>query len=69
MSSERWRSVEPVNKGWSSDRKYRVAGEDGVIRLLRLADPARYEEKRKEYGIMDSSAGEKMSGSFLIPIS
>ena len=56
MELSDWKFVEPVNKGWSSDRKYRVAGEDGVVRLLRLADPARYEEKRKEYEIIQKYA-------------
>ena len=56
MKLSDWRSVELVDKGWSSDRKYRVAGEDGAVRLLRLADPARYEEKRKEYEIIQKYA-------------
>lgn len=56
MKLSDWKFVEPVNKGWSSDRKYRVAGEDGAVRLLRLADPARYEEKRKEYEIIQKYA-------------
>ena len=56
MELSDWKLVEPLDKGWSSDRKYRVARENGVIRLLRLADPAQYEKKRKEYEIIQKYA-------------
>lgn len=54
--SEGWRSVEPVNRGWSSDRKYRVETGAGERLLLRLSDAERYEAKRKEYGIIGKYA-------------
>ena len=54
--SERWRSVEPVNKGWSSDRKFRVETGTGERLLLRLSDAAQYEAKRREYAIITKYA-------------
>lgn len=51
-SSVSWASVEPVDKGWSSDRKYRVTTRSGEALLLRLSDIGRYEEKRREYRII-----------------
>ena len=33
-----WRSIEPVNKGWSDDQKYRAIKRDGKTCLLRLTD-------------------------------
>lgn len=50
--SEGWRSAEPVNKGWSSDRKYRVETGAGETLLLRLSDAEKLEAKRKEYAII-----------------
>ena len=51
-SSVDWRSVTPVEKGWSADRKFRVTTEDGVSLLLRLSDAGRWEEKKREFGII-----------------
>ncbi len=50
--SECWRSAEPVNKGWSSDRKYRVETGAGEQLLLRLSGAEKLEAKRKEYAII-----------------
>ena len=47
-----WQSIEPVNKGWSDDQKYRVIKESGEACLLRLADASQYEAKKKEYEII-----------------
>ena len=55
-SSKNWKSVDPVEKGWSSDRKYRVETEDGRVLLLRLSLPGELEAKRKEYGIITKYA-------------
>ena len=48
-SSVDWRSVTPVEKGWSADRKFRVTTEDGVSLLLRLSDAGQREEKKREF--------------------
>ncbi len=47
-----WDSIEPVSKGWSNDRKYRVVMKNGDTCLLRLADAFQYDAKKKEYGII-----------------
>jgi len=54
--SRDWESVEPVEKGWSSDRKYRVKTRSGQALLLRLSDIGQYEAKRREYGIIEKYA-------------
>ena len=45
-------SKEPINKGWSSDKKYRVTGEDGVRYLLRVSDASQYDAKLSEFKMM-----------------
>lgn len=55
-SSVDWRSVTPVEKGWSADRKFRVTTEDGVSLLLRLSDAGQREEKKREFGIITKYA-------------
>lgn len=47
-----WRSVEEVNKGWSSDRKFRITTEAGQPLLLRLAAADRFEVKEREFAAM-----------------
>ncbi len=58
-----WKSIEPVEKGWSKDRKYRVVTQKGDVLLLRLSDISRYEEKKKEFEIVQkyASLGIRMS--------
>lgn len=62
-SSAAWKSVEPVSKGWSGDKKYFVRTESGEKLLLRLADIGQYDIKNKEYEIIKkySETGIKMS--------
>ena len=55
-SSRNWRSVVPVEKGWSEDRKYRIETESGQALLLRLSDSAKLDEKRKEFAIISKYA-------------
>ncbi len=50
-----WTAVEEVTKGWSSDRKYLIATNDGK-RLLRLSDGEQYQTKKKEYEIIQKYA-------------
>lgn len=61
-----WHSIEPVNKGWSNDQKYRVVTREGENFLLRLTDASRYETKKKEYEIIRKYAalGFPMSQPF-----
>lgn len=62
-SSRNWVSVEPISKGWSSDKKYFVQTVTGENLLLRLSDIEQYYAKKKEYEIMTkySKLGIKMS--------
>ncbi|MBP7402539.1 MAG: phosphotransferase [Clostridia bacterium] len=49
-------SVEPVEEGWSSDKKYRVVRGDGTAYLLRVSPIERLEAKRTEYRYMCQAA-------------
>ena len=40
---------EPINKGWSSDKKYCVADENGTRYLLRVSDIAQHDTKQSEF--------------------
>lgn len=55
--------IEPVAKGWSRDRKYRVTDRTGAHLLLRLSDRDTYTTKEAEYRVMQtiSSLGVPMS--------
>lgn len=55
--------IEPIPKGWSSDKKYYVETVDGKKLLLRISDRSEYEEKRREFDIMKrmSATGINMS--------
>ena len=54
--SERFVRVEPIDKGWSDDRKFRVETADGQKLLLRVADRAEYDRKKAEYGMLERVA-------------
>lgn len=43
---------EPINKGWSSDKKYCVTDENGTRYLLRVSDIAQYDTKQSEFNMM-----------------
>ncbi len=47
--SDRWTSIEPVQKGWSKDIKYRVETEGGDSLLVRISDIGEYPRKKLEY--------------------
>ena len=42
----------PINKGWSSDQKYRVTDGDGTPYLLRISAPNEYESCRAGFEMM-----------------
>lgn len=65
--SKNWKSVEPVDKGWSSDRKYRIQTEDGKKLLLRVSDIGSFDEKKKEYEIIGKYA--KLGFPMSMPVS
>ncbi|MBO5736005.1 MAG: phosphotransferase family protein [Clostridia bacterium] len=45
-------SKEPINKGWSSDKKYCVTDETGTKYLLRISAFSQEEKKRAEFDMM-----------------
>lgn len=47
---------EPINKGWSGDKKYCVTDENGVRYLLRVSDIAQYDAKQAEFNVMKQLA-------------
>lgn len=53
---------EPINKGWSSDKKYCVTNENGEKYLFRVSDISEYEKKLSEFNMMKqvSSLGVPM---------
>lgn len=55
-SSEQWASVEPVDKGWSADKKYFIRTVTGEQLLLRVSDIEGYDAKKKEYEIIEKYA-------------
>ncbi|HEL9597863.1 TPA: phosphotransferase [Streptococcus suis] len=48
---------QPLTKGWSSDRKYKVQLEDGRLGLLRIAERPAYEAKRLEFQLVENLFG------------
>lgn len=55
--------IEPIHKGWSSDKKYYVETIQGKKRLLRVSAISEYEDKKREYDIIKrmSAIGINMS--------
>lgn len=49
-------SKEPINKGWSSDKKYCVTDETGTKYLLRISAFSQEEKKRAEFDMMKQVA-------------
>ena len=60
---EKFSKIEPIQKGWSSDKKYYIETNDKEHFLLRISDVSKYEEKKKEFDIMKKleKVGIKMS--------
>ena len=44
--------IEPINKGWSSDKKYYIETSDNRRLLLRVADILEYDRKKTEFEMM-----------------
>ena len=49
-------SKEPIDKGWSGDKKYRVTDENGTKYLLRISDIAQHDIKQSEFDMMKQVA-------------
>ncbi|MBO7739465.1 MAG: phosphotransferase family protein, partial [Oscillospiraceae bacterium] len=52
MSRFEFVSKEPVEKGWSGDKKYCAKTADGQKYLLRISPAEQYERKKSEYEMM-----------------
>lgn len=48
--------IEPIHKGWSSDKKYYVETKNGEKLLLRISDISEYREKKHEFDLMKQIA-------------
>lgn len=55
-NSENWEIIEPVEKGWSSDVKYKIITKEGECLLLRLSAKELYAEKKKEFEMIQKYA-------------
>lgn len=44
-----WIRIEFLDKGWSEDKKFYIKDIKGNQYLLRISDPERYEQRRREY--------------------
>ena len=49
-------SKEPINRGWSDDKKYCIKDENGVKYLLRVSAEDKYEKKKQEFMLMGQLA-------------
>lgn len=49
-------TIEPINKGWSSDQKYCVTDQNGVRYLLRVSDISQHDAKQAEFNVMKQLA-------------
>lgn len=47
--SDAWTAAEPILKGWSADRKYRIHTHDGRSLLLRLSESSSADAKKAEF--------------------
>lgn len=58
-----FKKIEPINKGWSSDKKYYIETETGEKLLLRIAGFSSYDNKKGEFEMM------KLLATRALPIS
>ncbi|MDR1328031.1 MAG: phosphotransferase [Oscillospiraceae bacterium] len=49
---ESFAKIEPLDKGMSSDKKYRIETRSGEFQLLRVSDIAEYDSKRAEFELL-----------------
>ena len=47
-----WRKIEPLDKGWSADKKFYIEDKDGKKLLLRLSDISQSQKKKIEFETM-----------------
>ena len=56
MTNIRIQTKEPINKGWSSDKKYCITDEHKSRYLLRISDISEYDAKKSEFDRMKQVA-------------
>lgn len=49
---EDYTDIQPIQKGWSEDKKYRITKADGTRYLLRISSASRYEARKALYKIL-----------------
>ncbi len=50
---ETFAKVEPINKGWSNEKKYYIETSDGRKLLLRIADASEFKRKQALYAMLE----------------
>lgn len=59
-NSDSWKTVNPVEEGWSGDEKFYIETADGDKQLLRLSKIARYERRKRDYEMHRSLLGTEL---------
>jgi len=54
---ESWAKIEPIGRGWTTDRKYYVESKKGKKLVLRLCDISLYNQKKAEFEALTKIAG------------
>ena len=57
---------EPINKGWSNDKKYCITDKNGTQYLLRVSDLAEHDKKQTEFNPVFIVS--ELRGRFLPPL-
>ncbi|MHB1483090.1 MAG: aminoglycoside phosphotransferase family protein [Saccharofermentanales bacterium] len=55
-NSDSYVKIEPIDKGWSEDKKYCVTKNDGMKYLLRVTPIARYERRKALFEVLEQVA-------------
>ncbi len=55
-----WRTILPIEKGWSSDKKYFVESIAGKKLLLRISEISDYDKKKDEFEILEKLVNKDM---------
>jgi aminoglycoside phosphotransferase (APT) family kinase protein len=50
---EAFAKIEPINKGWTNEKKYYIETSDGRRLLLRIADASEYKHKKAQYAMLE----------------
>ena len=58
---ENWSKIEPIGRGWTTDRKYYVETAGRKKLLIRLCDISKYEQKKQEFEALTKIAGMGIS--------